>query len=122
MGEPGEFERALEKVTARVIERHKTLPKLPITSARDAIWQAVAALPESLPGKGLGTEGTMNLILNDLSKGFTQAQNGGRYFGFVVGGVTEAAQLSDMLMSSYDENVQAVQPVGLRVLRQSLIG
>lgn len=105
------FERTLEKVTSRVLSRHAALPSLAVTATLETIRDAVDSLPDALPDQGLGTEAAIDLVLDKISQGFTQAQNGPRYFGFVVGGVTEAAQLADMLVSSYDETLAATQPV-----------
>lgn len=58
----------------------------------------------------MGTSRTTSFLLDKILPGILQGQPGPRYFGFVVGGVTEAAQLADILARSYDENVQVTLP------------
>jgi len=106
---PG-FDDSLEQVFDHIRERHHTLPTLPILSPPQAISESIASLPTALPNKGKGTSETTNYLINTLLPGILQAQNGPRYFGFVTGGVTESAQLAEVLSSSYDENVQVTLP------------
>ena len=75
-----------------------------------SIDSTLSALPNSLPDAGLGTLKTTEYILNDILPGISQGQNGPRYFGFVTGGVTPAAQLAEIALSSYDESVATSRP------------
>lgn len=104
------FETLLSTVTSHVLTRHKTLGILPVTPGAEAVRRTVAALPTHLPEQGRGTGPTLQYLQDDILTGCLTAQNGPRYFGFVTGGVTEAAQLADILGSSYDENVQVTLP------------
>ncbi|WVQ79331.1 hypothetical protein IAT38_001428 [Cryptococcus sp. DSM 104549] len=101
-----EFQAALSTVISHISSRHTSLPSLPTLPAPASITSALASLPPALPTTGLGTTSTTSYLLSSLLPGILQAQNGPRYFGFVVGGVTPAAQLADILAGSYDENVQ----------------
>lgn len=104
------FEHLLAAVTAQVLERHRTLDTLPVTPAPEAVRRTTAALPATLPAKGRGSGATIQYLQDEILTGCLTAQSGPRYFGFVTGGVTEAAQLADILGSSYDENVQVTLP------------
>jgi hypothetical protein len=107
MSEPSlEFDDSLSRVFDHIRNRHHDLPTLPILSTPETISNTIAALPATLPLTGKGTYETTDYLINTLLPGILQAQNGPRYFGFVVGGVTEAAQLAEVLGGSYDENVQ----------------
>lgn len=111
MSDPSpEFDDALERVFNLVRQRHHDLPTLPTTATPQDIAHTIASLPKTLPQEGKGTSQTAEYLINTLLPGILQAQNGPRYFGFVVGGVTEAAQLGDILAGSYDENVQVTLP------------
>lgn len=101
-----DFNALLAKVSAHLAERDAALPSLPVTPGAEAVAAAVAALPPALPQAGLGTGATLDYLLSSVLPGCLTAQNGPRYFGFVTGGVTPAAQLADVLGSAYDENVQ----------------
>ncbi|GMK55080.1 hypothetical protein CspeluHIS016_0201360 [Cutaneotrichosporon spelunceum] len=101
-----DFNALLTKVAAHLAERDATLDTLPVTPTLEAVHAAVAALPPALPQTGLGTGQTLDYLLSSVLPGCLTAQNGPRYFGFVTGGVTPAAQLADILGSGYDENVQ----------------
>lgn len=111
-GSPGvgdqeeDFTASLETVFNHINNRHSTLDTLKILPTPTAVSQSIASLPQHLPQKGLGTKSTTTYLINQLLPGILQAQNGNRYFGFVVGGVTPSAQLADILGGSYDENVQ----------------
>lgn len=111
MSQPSpEFDDSLEQVFNHIRERHHTLHTLPILSQPQTISESIASLPISLSLRGKGTSETTSYLINTLLPGILQAQNGPRYFGFVVGGVTESAQLAEVLSSSYDENVQVTLP------------
>ncbi|BEI81716.1 hypothetical protein CcaverHIS002_0208760 [Cutaneotrichosporon cavernicola] len=101
-----DFNVLLAKVAAHLAERDATLDTLPVTPSAEAVHAAVAALPHVLPEAGMGTGPTLDYLLSSVIPGCLTAQNGPRYFGFVTGGVTPAAQLADILGSGYDENVQ----------------
>ncbi|WWC87204.1 uncharacterized protein L201_002090 [Kwoniella dendrophila CBS 6074] len=101
-----DFQASLNQVISHITERQNTLDSLPTLATSKAIDSTVSSLPSSLPEKGLGTSATTTYLLDKVLPGILQAQNGPRYFGFVVGGVTPAAQLADILSTSYDENVQ----------------
>jgi glutamate/tyrosine decarboxylase-like PLP-dependent enzyme len=105
-GSTPEFDASLTKVFEHILNRHHTLSDLPITPSSSSVSAAISSLPAHLPSKGLGTIATTEYLLSTLLPGILQAQSGPRYFGFVTGGVTEAAQIADIVGSSYDENVQ----------------
>lgn len=105
-----EFARVLSGVTSHLIERDAVLDEIPTTPSQEAVHAAIAALPGSLPAEGRGTDATINYLRDTILPGCLTAQNGPRYFGFVTGGVTPAAQIADVLGSGYDENVQVTLP------------
>ncbi|WVQ97794.1 hypothetical protein IAU59_004908 [Kwoniella sp. CBS 9459] len=100
------FLSTLPKVIDHITSRHTNLHTLPTLPTTTSISDTLSSLPRALPETGLGVEGTTSYLVDSVLPGILQAQNGPRYFGFVVGGVTPAAQLADILTTSYDENVQ----------------
>ncbi len=104
------FDESLSTVVSHILVRHHTLSDLPILPTPATVQHTISSLPSTLPEMGRGTKKTTEYLLDTLLPGCLQAQSGPRYFGFVTGGVTEAAQLADMLASSYDENVQVTLP------------
>ena len=105
-----EFDTSLSQIISHIQTRHHDLSTLPTLPTPSDVQHSISALPSSLPLKGLGTSATTVYLLHTLLPGILQAQNGPRYFGFVIGGVTPAAQLADILVSSYDENSQMTLP------------
>ncbi|WVO17080.1 hypothetical protein L204_104767 [Cryptococcus depauperatus] len=101
-----EFQDALSTVVSHIAARQSNLATLPTLPSPSSITSTLLSLPSSLPQQGLGTVEAINYLISSLLPGILQAQNGPRYFGFVIGGVTPAAQLADMLATCYDENVQ----------------
>ncbi|KAL1409565.1 hypothetical protein Q8F55_003550 [Vanrija albida] len=105
---PG-FEDNLWVVAKHIEKRNARLDKLDVTPSPEVVRKVVANIPYDLPGEGeLGH--TLSYLMDRFLPGCLGAQNGPRYFGFVTGGVTPAAQLADMLVTSYDENVQVTLP------------
>lgn len=104
------FSSALAKVTDVIRQRYSDLSDLPTTSSPTAVSSTIASLPVNLPERGRGLSSTTDYLLETLLPGILQAQSGPRYFGFVTGGVTPAAQIADIVSSSYDENVQVTLP------------
>ncbi|WWD07967.1 hypothetical protein V865_006077 [Kwoniella europaea PYCC6329] len=103
---PGNFQSSLDQVISHILHRQQSLDTLPALPSPTSIQSTFSSLPTSLPEKGLGTSDTTSYLIEKVLPGILQAQNGPRYYGFVVGGVTPAAQLADILSTSYDENVQ----------------
>lgn len=103
------FEDNLWLVTKHIERRRARLDKLDVTPSPEVVRRVVAAIPDPLPDEGaLGD--TMHYLMQRFLPGCLPAQNGPRYFGFVTGGTTDAAQLADLLVTSYDENVQVTLP------------
>ncbi|WWC67658.1 uncharacterized protein I206_101568 [Kwoniella pini CBS 10737] len=101
-----DFQSSLDTVISHISKRQSSIDKIPILPTSDSIANSISSLPSSLPEIGLGVSATTNYLIENVLPGILQAQNGPRYYGFVVGGVTPAAQLADILATSYDENVQ----------------
>lgn len=104
------FSAALSQVIDLIRQRYTELSRLPTTPTPADVSSTIAALPARLPEQGEGLSKTTNYLLETLLPGILQAQAGPRYFGFVTGGVTPAAQIADIVSSSYDENVQVTLP------------
>ncbi|BGP44145.1 hypothetical protein JCM10449v2_008209 [Rhodotorula kratochvilovae] len=104
------FLAQLERVNGIIAQRARTLQDLPVTATRDAVEHALEVLPEELPQEGLGLEETTTHLLSTISPALMPGQAGPRCFGLVIGGVTPAAQLADMLVTSFDPCVQVHWP------------
>jgi len=76
----------------------------------DIINQARISLISKLPRKGKGTEAAIQHIRNELAPAFNAASQSPNYYGFVTGGVTRAAALSDNLVTEYDQNLSVHLP------------
>lgn len=105
-----DFARLLSQVTAHLAERNAALDSLPVTPTPLEVRATVDALPRSLPTTGWLPGPTTEFLLTRVLPGCLTAQNGPRYFGFVTGGVTPAAQLAETLLTGYDENVSVTLP------------
>ncbi|GAA5825117.1 hypothetical protein JCM3770_002505 [Rhodotorula araucariae] len=100
------FLAQLERVNELIAERVQTLEALPVTATVDVIERALEELPPGLPHKGLGLEETTTQLLSTIAPALMPGQAGPRCFGLVIGGVTPAAQLAEMLVASFDPCVQ----------------
>ncbi|KAJ3118197.1 hypothetical protein HDU96_003237 [Phlyctochytrium bullatum] len=100
----------LDKVIAHILQREATLDSLPPIAPTSHIRAAGSHLPTALPDEGWGLSKVIQHLLHEIAPGMAPAQCGPRYFGFVTGGVTPAAQLADLLVTSYDANVQVHLP------------
>ncbi len=88
-----------DRVALRVLPKHEDLE------------QARNALLSTLPEQGLGVEETVQHLRKDITKGFNLASISPNYYGFVTGGVTEAAGIADNIVTEYDQNVQVSLPM-----------
>ncbi|GAA5909108.1 hypothetical protein JCM8208_007433 [Rhodotorula glutinis] len=100
----------LQRVHELISARLRALPDLPVTSSKDAIQHALEVLPDDLPHEGLGLEATTTHLLSTISPALSPGQAGPRCFALITGGVTPAAQLADMLVTSFDPCVQVHWP------------
>jgi hypothetical protein len=95
-----QFEKTLEIVNEFLVNRHNTLDQLPTRPTRSELDAALKSLPKSLPDHGLGTRESIQYLLDEIVPGLSTGHAGNRYFGLVTGGVTEGAQLADMVATS----------------------
>lgn len=99
------FAKSLLQIVSHISDRHAHLSSLSPASSPAQIASALSAVPSSQPARGLGLSQTVSHLLNDIGPALPQAHNGPRNFSLVTGGTTPAAQLADMLVTSYDENL-----------------
>ncbi|KAH9819395.1 tyrosine decarboxylase [Teratosphaeria destructans] len=67
-------------------------------------------LPKHLPASGGGLEYVKTHLRNDILPALNRASQSPRYYGFVTGGATPAAQFADNLVTESDQNVQVHLP------------
>ena len=67
-------------------------------------------LLQALPTSGLGVEHTAKHLETDILSGLNKPSCTANFYGFVTGGVTEAAGLADHLVTKTDQNVQVHLP------------
>ncbi|GAA5992571.1 hypothetical protein JCM10908_002667 [Rhodotorula pacifica] len=104
------YHAQLERVHAHLQARIDDLPTAPTTSTPTLIQHALATLPNALPERGLGLQDTTTHLLETICPALMPGQAGPRFYGLITGGVTPAAQLADILVSSYDPCVQVHWP------------
>ncbi|KAJ3266641.1 hypothetical protein HDU77_011389 [Chytriomyces hyalinus] len=102
----------LQQVLQVITQRHAEASSTEVTPSSEAIAAAdkFVSLHGHLDQHGLGTSATLAALLEKVTPALIGGQAGPRYFGFVTGGVTDAALLADLLVSSFDQNVQVHLP------------
>ncbi|KAJ3109418.1 hypothetical protein HDU97_006663 [Phlyctochytrium planicorne] len=100
----------LANVLKHINERNEHIREHPTRAIAANVNAAKAVMPMSLPSDGMDLASLSDHLVNGVCPGLSPGQAGPRYFGFVTGGVTPAAQLADMLVTSYDANVQVHLP------------
>lgn len=63
-----------------------------------------STLLQDIPEHGQGIEQTTNHLLQDIAPALNASSLSPNYYGFVIGGVTPAARVADILVSTYDQN------------------
>ena len=77
---------------------------IPILPASCRVELARSALPRNIPEQGLGVEQTTDHLLKDIAPCLNASSLSANYYGFVTGGVTPAARIADILVTTYDQN------------------
>jgi len=96
--EPDLLRRTAELAIAHI----EGLPARPVGATR-GLAEIQAALAAPLPEEGIAPERVVEELVRDTDGGLV-ASPGGRYFGFVTGGVLPAALAADWLASAWDQN------------------
>jgi glutamate/tyrosine decarboxylase-like PLP-dependent enzyme len=104
------FALALDSFSKLALSRHSTLQDARTTATQAALDKALQELPREMSSEGIGITATFSLLRDTVLEALAGGQSGPRYFGFVTGGVTPAAQLSDFLATLYDSNAQVNLP------------
>jgi len=74
------------------------------------IEKARSTIKTSLPDKGIGVQETEAHLREDITQGLSNSSKSSRYYGFVTGGATPAAQAADNIVTEFDQNVQVHLP------------
>lgn len=77
---------------------------MPVLPASSEVEVARSALLEGIPEHGLGIEKTAKHMLQEVALGLNASSLSANYYGFVTGGVTPAARVADVLVTTYDQN------------------
>ncbi|KAJ3225913.1 hypothetical protein HDU81_007586 [Chytriomyces hyalinus] len=106
------MDQLLQQVLQVITRRHNEASSTGVTPSEEAIAAAdkFVSVHGRLDQRGLGTSAALAAILETVAPALIGGQAGPRYFGFVTGGVTDAALLADLLVSSFDQNVQVHLP------------
>ena len=96
--EPDLLRRTAELAVAHL----EALPSRPVGATRGAA-EIQAALAAPLPEECIEPDRVVEELVRDIDGGLV-ASPGGRYFGFVTGGVLPAALAADWLATAWDQN------------------
>ncbi|KAF2025560.1 PLP-dependent transferase [Setomelanomma holmii] len=100
-----------QSVISAAIERLHSEPfpsdVLPSQATIEATRKQLLA---TLPNDGLGLTETIRHLQDDLKPGLNGASRSANYYGFVTGGATPIASISDNFVTACDQNVQVHLP------------
>ncbi len=96
-----ELRDALAIAAEEIATYREMLPELSV-GASATRTELVAALPTSLPAEGAPLDEVIKELVEAARPGLV-ASAGPRYFGFVVGGSTDAALVADVMASGWDQ-------------------
>ena len=96
------FHKALETAHQQALAHLETLDKTSVAATAD-ISQLRAALTKTLSREGLPADQVISELARDVSGGLLGTA-GGRFFGWVIGGVLPAALAADWLTSAWQQN------------------
>lgn len=100
----------LATLSAEIAEIHSKPPPQDALPSDDLVTHAREQLFKHLPEAGIGLQGVIDHLQNDIVPGFNGSSRTSRYYGFVTGGSTPAASLADNLVTAYDQNVSVHLP------------
>src|SRR5262247_713259 len=96
------FQRALETAHKQALAHLETLEQTSVAATAD-INQLRAALTKPLHPEGLPADQVIGELARDVNGGLLGTA-GGRFFGWVIGGVVPAALAADWLTSTWQQN------------------
>ncbi|GAA95721.1 uncharacterized protein L969DRAFT_101813 [Mixia osmundae IAM 14324] len=104
------YNDAIDRIAAFAKRRHCELASLPTIPHRDELDRALSGLLRNVPIGPEPLSETLDCLLGSIVPALAQGQAGPRYFGFVTGGTTDAAQLADFLTTLLDTNAAVNLP------------
>jgi glutamate/tyrosine decarboxylase-like PLP-dependent enzyme len=96
------FQKALQAAHKHALAHFETLDQTPVAATAD-INQLRAALSKPLGQDGLSADQVVAELARDVNGGLLGTA-GGRFFGWVIGGVLPAALAADWLTSAWQQN------------------
>ncbi|KAH7378850.1 pyridoxal-dependent decarboxylase [Pyrenochaeta sp. MPI-SDFR-AT-0127] len=105
-----EDQETFKHLSAAIASLHTSPPTSTILPSEQTLAHARAKLISHLPMNGRGLQETISHLHSDLAPAFNASSRSPNYYGFVTGGVTQAAALADNLVTCYDQNVQVHLP------------
>lgn len=81
-----------------------------VSPDQSTIEKARSTIKTSLSDKGIGLEQIETHLRQDITQGLSNSSKSSRYYGFVTGGATPAAQAADNIVTEFDQNVQVHLP------------
>ncbi|EUC46398.1 hypothetical protein COCMIDRAFT_93087 [Bipolaris oryzae ATCC 44560] len=98
------------QLAVEIAEIHVHPPPENVLPSGDTLSSARSKLQTHLPTKGVGLEESIRHLRQDLVPAFNASSRSPNYYGFVTGGVNQAAALADNLVTAFDQNVQVHLP------------
>jgi glutamate/tyrosine decarboxylase-like PLP-dependent enzyme len=108
-------EKLLQNAAAKAIEYLQTLESRKVRPEKDDLLKMLS-FEETLSVAGTQPEDTLS-FLHRFGSPATMASNGGRYFGFVIGGSEAVALAANWLTSAWDQNagLAITSPVNAKI-------
>jgi len=97
-----EDRNALERASMHALSFLEALDSTPV-AARDSVAELRRKLTRPLPERGMDSARVIDELVADTAGGLNASQ-GGRFFGWVIGGGAPAAMAADWLTTVWDQN------------------
>lgn len=102
-------QETFDQLVAEIAKIHLQPPPQDVLPTGDIVKNGRSKLQAHLPAQGVGLEESIRRVREDLAPSFN-ASRSPNYYGFVTGGVNQAAALADNMVTAYDQNVQVHLP------------